>query len=410
MIEKVSLQGRAKTYTIAQVVLSSLGFLTTITGGFALLLVAFVGVAADPQTVEQSGAILVLAWTMFFVGILLLPGLYTSIQRLRRKQLPIISTTLSRGLMITGLIVWLLSLVITLIGSNWSWLGIFNSIFVLPLVILPLFFLVIIGARKLSLGSPSRTWGAVSFNFLITMPMVLTAELIIFVVIIVFIVFWLMGSPELLQQLMTYSQQLTQTQLDPAAAEKILSDLFREPVVLNGSLLVIALLVPMLEELLKPMALWFLAGKKLTPAQGFVGGLIAGACFATIETLGAIGAPTHISWFALLLGRMGTGLLHVTLSGLVGWGLASAFYNQNWSRLVGNYALAVAIHGVWNLFALLSGIIPLLPFTDEIGSLPVFLSQIGPFMLVILAIVNMSILYLANRKLGRQAGSRFASG
>ncbi len=405
MTEIAPLQGRARTYTIAQVVLSSLGFLTTIPGGFALLLVAFAGIAADPQTLEQSGAILVLAWAMLLIGILLLPGLYTSIQRLRRKQLPIISATLSRGLMVTGLIIWLISLVIALIGSNWNWVGLFNSIFVLPLVILPLVFLVVFGAHKLSLGSPTRTWGAVSFNFLITMPVVLTAEVIIFVVIIVFIVFWLMGSPGLLQQLMDYSQQLSQAQLDPAAAEKLLSDLFKEPVVLNGSLLVIALLVPMLEELLKPMALWFLAGKKLTPAQGFVGGLIAGACFATIETLGAIGAPTHISWFALLLGRMGTGLLHVTLSGLVGWGLASAFYNRNWGRLVGNYVLAVAIHGVWNLFALLSGIIPLLPFSDEIGSMPLFLSQIGPVMLVLIAFINLFMLQRTNRKLRRQAGS-----
>ncbi len=63
------------------------------------------------------------------------------------------------------------------------------------------------------------------------------------------------------------------------------------------------------------MALWFLAGKKLTPSQGFIGGLIAGGCFALLETAGSIGVPTDLEWFTLLLGRTGTGLLHITLSG-----------------------------------------------------------------------------------------------
>lgn len=395
-------EGRVKVYGIAQVVLSSLGIITGIFGGFALLIIAFAGFITDPQALQQSSAILVLAWTSIFIGILMIPGVYTGIQSLRRKSTPTVSPRVERALMISGVVIWLLSLLITLIGSNWSWVGLLNSVFVLPLVILPLVYLIILGARNLSFGSPTRTWGAVSFNFLVTMPVILMAEVIIFVVIILGIVVWLMNNPALLNQLMAYREQLSQAQIDPAVAEKILSDLFKEPVVLNGSLLVIAFLVPLLEELLKPMALWFLAGRRLTPSQGFVGGLIAGACFATLETLGAIGAPTDIGWFMLLLGRMGTGLLHVSLSGLVGWGLASAFYNQNWKRFFGNYFAAVLLHGTWNLFALLSGIIPLLPFSAEIGRLPVFLSEIGPAVLASLALINLIILQRTNRKLSRQ--------
>lgn len=404
MTETSPLQGRAQIYTVAQVVISSLGFLTSILGGFVLLLIAITSFASDTQALQQSSALLVLAWTSLFVGFLFLPGLYTGIQRIRRKHLPTIPPNLGHRLLFAGLVVWLISLFITFVGSNWSWVGVLNSIFVLPLVILPLIFLVVFGARKLSLGSPVRTWGAISFNFFVTMPVALTAEMIIFAIIIFIIIIWLTGNPELLRQVMAYSQQLTQAQMDPAVAEKIVSELFKQPLVLNGSLLVIALIVPMLEELLKPMALWFLAGKKLTPSQGFVGGLIGGACFATLETLGAIGAPTDISWFGLLLGRMGTGLLHVTLSGLVGWGLASAFYNGNWKRFLGNYLAAAFLHGTWNLFALLSGIIPLLPFSDEIGSLPVFLSKIGPAMLTLIAVVNLIILLSTNRKFQQQAG------
>lgn len=402
MSANLPLQGRAKIYTMAQVVISSLGFIISLGSAMLIFLMAVNGIISDPQSVQQYSAILVLAWTTLLVAFLLIPGAVISIQRLRGKEIPSIPQSWLKGLSIGGLILWIIALIISLIGSNWEWVGMINSIFVVPLVVLPLILLVSMGAKKLSLGSVHRTWGAVSFNFLVTMPVVLMAEIMIFVLIIIILGVWLSNNPLLMQQILAYSQQFSQAQLDPSAAEKLLTDLFKEPVVLKGSLFVIALLVPLLEEMLKPMALWFLAGKKLTPSQGFVGGMIAGACFALLETLGAIGAPTDISWFSLLIGRMGTGLLHITLSGMVGWGLASAFYNRNWKRLLGNYLLAVLIHGSWNLFALLSGIIPLLPFSNEMGSLPIFLSQIGPFVLVALAVVNVNILLGTNRKLRRK--------
>lgn len=402
MSANLPLQGRAKIYTMAQVVISSLGFIISLGSAMLIFLMAVNGIISDPQSVQQYSAILVLAWTTLLVAFLLIPGAVISIQRLRGKEIPSIPQSWLKGLSIGGLILWIIALIISLIGSNWEWVGMINSIFVVPLVVLPLILLVSMGAKKLSLGSVHRTWGAVSFNFLVTMPVVLMAEIMIFVLIIIILGVWLSNNPLLMQQILAYSQQFSQAQLDPSAAEKLLTDLFKEPVVLKGSLFVIALLVPLLEEMLKPMALWFLAGKKLTPSQGFVGGMIAGACFALLETLGAIGAPTDISWFSLLIGRMGTGLLHITLSGMVGWGLASAFYNRNWKRLLGNYLLAVLIHGSWNLFALLSGIIPLLPFSNEMGSLPIFLSQIGPYVLVALAVVNVNILLGTNRKLRRK--------
>jgi len=392
-------QGRAKTYTIIQAVMNSLGFLISLGAFFLFLIMAVSGLAADPQSIQQSSTILVIAWASLLIGLLFIPGLFLAVQRLRRKKVPSISSFRKRQVLVILSIIWLFSLIITMIGSNWTWVGILNSVFVIPLVTIPLVFLILIGSKNLSLGSPNRSWGAVGFNFFATMPIILTIEILIFGLIILFIVFWLMNQPDLLRMIMQYSEQLSTGQLDSQIAEQLLIDLFKNPIVLNGSIFVIALLVPIIEEFFKPMALWFLAGKKLTPAQGFVGGIIAGACFATLETLGAIGSPTDQSWFYLLVGRMGTGLLHVTLSGLVGWGLASAFYNRNWKRFFVNYLSAVLIHGTWNLFALLSGIIPLLPIVDDVGNLPHLLSQIGPFVLLGLALLNFLILIQSNKKL-----------
>jgi len=393
------LQGRAKLYTIAQVVMSSLGLLISFVVSFLFFVMAFMGLAGDPQSVQQNSTIMVIAWASLLFGLLFSPGLFYSILRLQRKKIPVIPDRWNKRISFLLIIIWLLSLIITLISSNWSWTSFLNAIFVVPLVTIPLFFLVKIGSHQLSTGSPNRSWGIVSFNFFVTMPFILIVEVLVFILVLLVIGVWLLNQPDLFRQIIQYSEQLSLGQLEPQIAEEILLNLFKNPVVLNGSIFIIAFLVPLIEEFFKPMALWFLAGRKLTPSQGFMGGLIAGACFATLETLGAIGSPTDTSWFFLLIGRMGTGLLHVTLSGLVGWGLASAFYNRNWGRFLGNYFSAVLIHGLWNLFALLSGITPLLPFSDDIGNLPIFLSQLGPFVLLSLALINVSILLRSNRKL-----------
>jgi len=266
----------------------------------------------------------------------------------------------------------------------------------------PILFFFWIGSRNLSLGNRPRAWGAVAFNFFVMMPTVLIAELIMFFVIFVFVAVWLASQPELLSQIMLYAEQISSGLMDPAEVEQLATNLISQPIFLNGIILVIAVLVPFLEELLKPMAIWFLAGKQLTPSQGFVGGLIGGACFAMLESLGAVGIPAESEWLVLLFGRTGTGLLHVTLSGLVGWGLASAFYNRNWGRALLTYLGAVTIHGLWNFFALLSGLVPFLPLTEEMNSLPVILGQLGVFVLIALFLINLVLLFSVNRQLQHQ--------
>jgi hypothetical protein len=280
--------------------------------------------------------------------------------------------------------------------------SVFNSFFVIPLVIIPLYLIVQLGARNLSMGNNTRVWGAIAFNFSITMPLVLVFEIILLFILIIIMVIWLNSQPALLNQILRFSDNLSQNQLDPQAAEDLITNLLHYPVVFNVSLLVISVFIPLIEEFFKPMALWFLAGKKLTPAQGFIGGLIAGACFAAIETLGSVGAPLDNSWYALLFGRIGTGLLHISLSGIVGWGIASAFYLKKWWLAVLNYLGAVLMHGIWNLFAFLSGIMPILRVPEQFATLPAFFSQFGPYFLLTLAGINLIIVLQINRKLQQQ--------
>ena len=59
---------------------------------------------------------------------------------------------------------------------------------------------------------------------------------------------------------------------------------------------------------------WFLV------AQGFVAGMLSGACFALYENLTALSAAGSGNGTTILLARVGTGLLHIVTAGMVGWG------------------------------------------------------------------------------------------
>jgi hypothetical protein len=66
------------------------------------------------------------------------------------------------------------------------------------------------------------------------------------------------------------------------------------------------------------------------------------------------------TWPALVVGRAGTDLLHMTTSALLGWGLASAWQDGKYGRFILVYLGAVAAHGLWNLVSLSSSILPTL--------------------------------------------------
>jgi len=402
MTERAVLQGRAKIYAIAQVVISSLGFLSSLIGAGFLLVFGFFSSMIDPMTAQDAGLMLVIGWTSLLIAIAFIPALISAIFHIQGKPMPALSPSVQRFIQVGLFLVWIASILGVILISRFQALNLITSLLIIPLVLVPILFFFWIGSRNLSLGNRPRAWGAVAFNFFVMMPTVLIAELIMFFVIFVFVAVWLASQPELLSQIMLYAEQISSGLMDPAEVEQLATNLISQPIFLNGIILVIAVLVPFLEELLKPMAIWFLAGKQLTPSQGFVGGLIGGACFAMLESLGAVGIPAESEWLVLLFGRTGTGLLHVTLSGLVGWGLASAFYNRNWGRALLTYLGAVTIHGLWNFFALLSGLVPFLPLTEEMNSLPVILGQVGVFVLIALFLINLVLLFSVNRQLQHQ--------
>jgi len=107
-------------------------------------------------------------------------------------------------------------------------------------------------------------------------------------------------------------------------------------------------------------------------------------------------------WYALVLVRVAAGLLHVVTAGLTGWAFASAVSQQKKNRLVGVYVIAIGLHGLWNAFAVMLGVLPM--FSGDVKvSFPMAaaLAEIAPYGLVIMAVGMLITLFVMNRHLQR---------
>lgn len=161
-------------------------------------------------------------------------------------------------------------------------------------------------------------------------------------------------------------------------------------------LLVIVILIPLVEEIFKPLALWFFIKKQWSPAEGFSAGLICGAAFALVESLTAVVSVTQDNWLPTLIARVGTGLLHILASGLTGWALVSAWRDRKFIRLAVTYLISALLHGTWNFFAILYGL-------DNTGitliSPDAAIVKIAPWMLGVLIVGMLGALIVMNKKL-----------
>jgi RsiW-degrading membrane proteinase PrsW (M82 family) len=173
------------------------------------------------------------------------------------------------------------------------------------------------------------------------------------------------------------------------------------PAVIFSVIIFGAVIVPLIEELIKPVGVWLLAGRRLTPAEGFAIGALSGAGYALVESL-FLGSGGQ-EWAFVVLARLGTSAVHILTAGLMGWALVTAWTQSRYIRLAAIYLLAVLIHGLWNgltiasVFANMSQTLP-----ASAGSF----SQIGsviPYALASLAGAAFLTILLINRKLKAEA-------
>ena len=153
---------------------------------------------------------------------------------------------------------------------------------------------------------------------MVSPPIAFIFEIMGGLLILLMIVGIISFNPDLEQFLTRTLDQISATSLGSNQSEQMLANLFNSPVFIGASFLFIAVLTPLVEEILKPFGVWFLAGRKLTPKDGWVLGLISGAGFAFFENIWILTADEN--WASVIAARSATTIIHLLTSAITGWG------------------------------------------------------------------------------------------
>jgi len=353
------------------------------------------------NSAASPGIDFLLASGLFLCAILLIPSVYYSLRRLKGKPIqPASIRPIRFWQVIVILVLWAVSILLGVWTGNTlkvSWLV--TPLFYLPVIALPLLTLLWIGLGGLPLGSRQRLWGTFGIGLLAGPGLAIIAEFAIYLGLAVLGIMLLLAHPEWTGTFTRIQAQVS-TARDLDAILTILAPYLVNPLVILLAFVVMAGLVPLIEELVKPVAVWLLADRLRAPAEGFVLGALSGAGFALMEGLVA-GSSAGEGWGALVVARAGGSLMHILATGLMGWGIASASQEHRILRLVGSYALSVSIHGLWNgmTVMIVFGALRLFLAGSGPDALGVFLVTAGMVALATLCVLTLIALALINRKL-----------
>jgi hypothetical protein len=390
----VSPEGRFDWGSFGQLLISLLGMLGGLAGA-ALLAVTAVTVLSDPVAArDQLNGILTVAWGGLLVAGLCLPSAVLALRALMGRP-PLMSIG-KRSLAFASLLllVWpgVLLLARTAANSSLAWL--FLPPLLIAVVGIPVLWLTTAARSGLPAESAQRRWGVASFGLVVSPALIVLLQFaVLFLALIVFGV-WLMGQPGILSELQALTQSFT-LESDPNQVLRLLQPYLERPGVLALGLIFISGLVPLMEELLKPLGVWFLAGRRMTPAAGFSAGVLSGGMFALLESLGYLASASANGFIVFALARTGTVLLHIATAGLVGWGLGSALSEKRYLRLALAYLGAVLLHGAWNAAGILPALAGLPGQPEQVSTL----ATAAPYVLGGLSLLLAALLVIMNRRL-----------
>jgi len=269
-------------------------------------------------------------------------------------------------------------------------------------VIIPVFWLLYMILRGLPLGSPQRSWGVFNSGLVLGPIIVMIIELIAAVVIGILGMFYISSQPGLIDEITALFQDMTTIPSDPEAMIEALAPYLTSPVVILAIFLFVSVIVPLIEEAVKPIGVWLLIGRRLSAVEGFTAGILSGAGFALFENLAM--TSTGVDWALPVISRIGTAIMHIFTAGLMGWALVNARREKRYLQLGMTYLLAIFIHGFWNALSILLAVEPLYK-EFGLGSVnPVIstLGQVAPFILVLLTLIAFIIMIRLNWQFRRQ--------
>jgi len=405
-----------KWHTTATMLLSGLGVLYFLVQSIGLGLLGITAYISGQTNTSQTIPVMLLVWSSLLSALMLLPVFLLSLYQVRSKPIP---RWLDTGRPVVwkaalwSILIWPLVILVGWLVADRPSL----SVFVLgPLNLLvaglPVLFIYTLAQRNLDGGSQARRWRIFGFSLAITPVIIMIVEIIAVLIIAGIGGLWLLYrfsiDPALEQQITALIDQIRLAgDGDPELVLELLKPYLTQPGVVFWAIAIFGGVIPIIEEILKPIALWSLAGRKPSPQEGFVGGLLCGAGFALMENVLYLSSAMVVEdWLYMATGRAGTGVLHMLASGLVGWGLARAWRDGKWFFQGLTLLGAFLLHGFWNALALVVGVLPLFIVDSEMTLGQTFLFN-AP--MIVLLILSMAAMIMINRKLRRQGASN-ASG
>ena len=289
------------------------------------------------------------AGSLAFASLLVLLSAYYSLQSLRGRQVKWASD--SKWITGLALVLFLAVLPVVLLLGNWISPNPHIAWFLLPplhvlAVAIPVFLISSLALRNLPVGSPRRFWGVFAAALTIGPFSILVVELLAMVAAAGIALFILSSQPATAKVLEELFRNFQYTMPDERALIEMLKPLLDNPTPVVAVVSFVAIIVPMIEETLKPVGLWLLARKTLAPVEGFALGAASGTAYALFESLFL--AVSGEAWSSIVVARIGTAALHILTTALTGWGLALAWGQKKYSRLALLYGLAVFLHASWN--------------------------------------------------------------
>ena len=398
---------RFQISALLQVLLSLFGLVTSLGGAAILLLLTlFSSGAGSFSTAGYTEQFISLSWNALFTALLCLPALGYALTHLlhlpRAQGISSKFSTVSAAMLLWPLLLFGGSQLSRMGGAGQSALGFYIlPVFTILASALPLWWLVELTRRGIPC-EPRRSWGALIFALFISNPLTMLLEIVLLVGLAVGVSLLLSSSAVsayFLARIQNIFQQALEARGDPASIQQLILPLLSNPWVIFAGVSLFSGFVPLLEELCKSLAVWALLGRRLNPGEGLVVGAVAGAGFALTETLtGLANASISDQWLTLVVGRAGTGLLHVSTAALVGLGLATAWRSGKFHHFALSYFSAVALHGLWNFFSLGSGLAPIVLSSRSAGQAFSIFSLSG---MLVLALAFILILLNANTRARR---------
>jgi len=348
----------------------------------------------------SSGQSFLQALNLMIIGTLILPMGYFNFRHVLGKPETIVKIrNQSVGLIFILTATWFLVVlnIDKIVDFSGDWIRIAELPIFFISMGLPIFIILWISLRGIPLGSKRRLWTIFGLGLILGPLLILISEITILILATFAGAIYFTSNSNLNHELMIFFNQLTSNNSIEGIQGQLIPYL-TNPWIILTVLVFVSLVVPIVEEFLKPAGTWLAVKMNMKPRDGFIMGILSGAGYALFETLSASGSMGD-GWGMILLGRAGTDLLHIFNTGLIGWAMISDWKLRGWLKFIGIYVLSIFIHGLWNGFALTLG---LSNYLKDFNSEYVWLKYAGSggvVGLVLLSLLMIIGLWVINHKM-----------